>query len=362
MARDHRDDEYDDRDDRPRRRDDRDDEDRPRRRRADDGPPTKQASVLGILALIGGIVSVPVSFIPCCGWVAGTIGGLISLTLGIIGLIQASGSNGRIGKGLPLAGTILGAGAILITILWMLFFTVLAATAPTTPGGGGATGTPVSPSDPITASVPAADLVQEFKDNEAAADAKYKGKVLEVTGRVKKVADLGGDTDISVELDGVNLASVNCKFATSQRAAVADLTTGTPVTVRGRCGGLVVFDIALNDCILMPERTGKGAKKITAEKLRKEADKDLTAATKKYGDQPVEVSGQVTGIDRTDPGVVVVGLGVGMRGDVQCVFPVKNAGGLARVKEGQQLTVRGTCVLDEDAASIVTVKDCTLVK
>lgn len=251
MARD-RDDDRDDRDDdRPRRRDRddddrprrdrdddrprrRDDEDRPRRRdRRDDGPPAKQASVLGILALIGGIPSVLVNFIPCCGWVAGTVGGLVALTLGIIGLVQANGSNGRIGKGLPLAGTILGGAAVLISILWVIFFTVIAATAPTTPGGS--TGTPISPSDPIAASVPAAALVQEFKDNEPAADVKYKGKVIEVTGRVKQVNDFGGVSDISVELDGVNLASVDCNFSSNQRAAVSGLTTGSTVTVRGRC-------------------------------------------------------------------------------------------------------------------------------
>lgn len=390
MARD-RDDDRDDRDDdRPRRRD-RDDDDRPRRdrdedrprrrRRDDDHPPIKQASVLGILALIGGIPSVLVNFIPCCGWVAGTVGGLVALTLGIIGLVQANGSNGRIGKGLPLAGTILGGAAVLISILWVIFFTVLAATAPTTPGGS--TGTPVSPSDPIAASVPATDLVQEFKDNEPAADVKYKGKVIEVTGRVKQVSDFGGVSDISVELDGVNLASVDCTFSSTQRAAVSGLTTGSTVTVRGRCAGLVVFDVALNDCIVMPAGpskpsgttatdtkatgttptgtkpgTGAGVSKLTTADLAKAFDDDEDAAHQKYMGKVIEVSGAVYKMDTDQPEVWYVTLGK-EKMVVECQFKT-GAPGVRALKLKAGVTIRGKCEGIE--GGLFVLKDCTLVK
>lgn len=364
MARDRRDEEYDDRDDRddrPRGRDD--DEDRPRRRRRDDdGPPTKQASVLGILALIGGIPSVLVTFIPCCGWVAGVVGGLIVLTLGIIGLVQASGSNGRIGKGLPLAGTILGAAAVLFSFLWMLFFTVLAATTPTTPAATGAvSGDPVSATEPVDARVTAEEITKEFAAGRDAADAKYTGKVIEVTGVIHNVDVNDRLISNKVFLDSPGGATVQCDFGEGRKPEVQELQKGQTVVIRGRYKGRILGDPQLKDCIVMPGGTGKGVRKVTAEKLRKEADEDLAAATKKYGDQPVEVSGQVAGIDRTTPDEVVVGVGEGMRGDVLCVFAAK-AAGLTALKVGQQVRIRGTCIMDEGAVSIVTLKDCTLVK
>ncbi len=400
MARD-RDDDRDDRDDdRPRRRDreddDRDrprrdrDDDRPRRRdRRDDGPPTKQASVLGILSLVGGIPSVAVTFVPCCGWVFGIIGGVIVLTLGVIGLVLAKGSNGRVGSGLPLAGTILGAVAILISLLWLVFFTVIAASTPPTTLGG-RTGTPVSPTDPISTSVTAADLVKEFKDNEPAADAKYKGKVIEVTGRVKLVSDLDGVNDISVELDGVNLASVDCHFPSGQRAAVSGLTPGTTVTVRGRCAGLVVFDIDLNDCLLMPggpskpsgttptsgkatptgtkptgatkPEGGANAMKVTAAELAKAYGDDEEAADKKYKGKVLEVTGKVYRnklyVQPENPAICFGQKDLTL--EVECRVSEKVKSDLALVNLGDAITFRGKCVgLDDD---LVILEDCTVVK
>ncbi len=381
--RDNRDNRDDRNDDRPRR--DRDDDrprrsrndDRPRRRDRDDtGPPAKQASVLGILALVGGIPSVAVTFVPCCGWVFGIIGGVVVLTLGVIGLVLAKGSNGRVGSGLPLAGTILGAVAILISLLWLLLFTVLAATTPTTPGGS--TGSPVSPSDPVAASLPAADLVAEFKNNEPAADAKYKGKVVEVTGRVKLVSDLGGVSDISVELDGVNLASVDCHFASTQRAAVSGLTPGTTVTVRGRCAGLVVFDVELNDCIVMPggpskpsgttptsgkatptgPKPGAGANAVKAADLAKAFADDEDAADTKYKDKVIEVTGPIYRMKLlgTDTPSIVLG----EKGkEVVCLIGADEKREALSYTFGKVLTYRGKCVgLD----GTVTLEDCKLVK
>lgn len=370
MAR-YRDDDRDDYDDHPRRRDDDegsrpsrrssrddDDEDRPRRRsrRYDDGPPPKQASVLGILALIGGIPSVAVTFIPCCGWVFGIIGGVITLLLGVIGLVTAKGSQGRIGTGMPLAGTILGGIALLLSIAWLIFFTVLAATAPTTPVGT------VSTTDPIVASVTAADLTKEFKDNEVAANNKYKGKVVEVTGKVKRVTDTGGFSDITVELDGANFTSVECNFDDSLRSSVANLTVGSTVTIRGRCDGLS-FNLSLDDCIVMPggptkTPTANTPIVVTADALAKEFRDDPKAANAKYNGKLVELTGTSAAVTTNPDGQTIINMNPNAA--FGCSVVVADVPAAKKLKPGATVTVRGTC--DDDGFGVVKFKDCTLVK
>jgi len=374
MARDRDDDRYDGEDDRPRRRPRRDedrDDDRPRGRdRRDDArPQSKQTSVLGVLALIGGIPSVAVTFIPCCGWMFGIPAGVVTLTLGIIGLVLAKGSQGRVGTGLPLAGTILGGAAVVISVAWVLFFTVLAATAPTVPSSS-STGNAVSPSDPVTVSLTPLELTKQYTDNKTVADALYQGKVVEVTGKVKSVSDTGEDSDLRVKLDGFNFVDVDCQFNSGQRSSVSNLSVGSTVTIRGRCAGTVVFDVVLNDCIVMPDGPNRpagggnkgpdaGAVKVTAGVLAKAFKDNAAAADAKYGDKSVEVSGPVFATDLTDPDNQIVFLGQKGK-DVECRFGKESLKGQAAITTGKQVTVRGKCQGNDD--SPVVLEDCKLVK
>jgi formyltetrahydrofolate synthetase len=83
--------------------------------------------------------------------------------------------------------------------------------------------------------VEAAQLLADFESNEAAADLKYKGKSLQVTGHVAKVdTELFNKDQYVVRLDDggpYSILSVNCNgiSATQAAAVVADST----ITVRG---------------------------------------------------------------------------------------------------------------------------------
>lgn len=83
--------------------------------------------------------------------------------------------------------------------------------------------------------VDAAQLLADFKGNEAAADAKYKGKVLQVTGSVDKVDTEFLDKDqYIVRLDGGDQYSflhVNCSDVPAAKAAT--LVPESTITVRG---------------------------------------------------------------------------------------------------------------------------------
>jgi hypothetical protein len=94
---------------------------------------------------------------------------------------------------------------------------------------------PVKAAAPEVVQVEAAQLLADFESNEAAADLKYKGKSLQVTGHVAKVdTELFNKDQYVVRLDDggqYSILSVNCNGITATQAAavVADST----ITVRG---------------------------------------------------------------------------------------------------------------------------------
>lgn len=366
MARDRDDDRRDEDEDRPRRSPRRDnDDDRPQRRSSRDSEGSsssaKKLNVCGLIGLILGIPSLIVTFFPCCGWFA-LPGVIASLVLGIVGMVLAKGSHGRMGGGLAIASLVLGAIGLLISIVWLVFFSVAAVTAPTIPGGS--TGTPVSSTDPVAASVTALELSKEYKDNEDAANTKYRGKVVEVTGKVKNASDT------KVELEGFNFADVDCNFDSSQRASVSNLKVGSTVTIRGRCAGEVIFDVELNDCIVMPggpnkpvdgvnKGAGDGALKVTAGVLAKAFTDNLVGANAKYGDKQVEVTGVVHSVDVDDPDSPTVFFGQQTK-DIECRFGKGSLKPQSGVIPGKTVTIRGKCVGNDDGP--VVLEDCTLVK
>lgn len=88
---------------------------------------------------------------------------------------------------------------------------------------------------PEVMQVEAGQLLADFKGNEAAADAKYKGKVLQVTGFVDKVDTEFLDKDqYVVQVDNGDKYSfihVNCNDVGAARAAA--IAPESAITVRG---------------------------------------------------------------------------------------------------------------------------------
>lgn len=100
--------------------------------------------------------------------------------------------------------------------------------------------------------VKAPDLTKEYNENELAADGKYKGKLLSVSGKVSEIAETFGT--ISVDLEGhkesgINLLSVKCSFDDSQKEAVSKLKKGQQATVIGRGDGKTAnLYVGLKEC------------------------------------------------------------------------------------------------------------------
>lgn len=102
-------------------------------------------------------------------------------------------------------------------------------------GGGGAS----------TIKVQASDMIREYKSNEAAANAKYQGKTVDVSGTIKRI------TQDFVELEGwgdFELVTVDCHF---DRSVLAQFRPGRQVTVGGTCEEATPFAVNIRDCTVI---------------------------------------------------------------------------------------------------------------
>jgi len=93
-------------------------------------------------------------------------------------------------------------------------------------------------------------LVSAYDSNEVAADERYKGKLLIVTGTVENVAkDILGNLYVVLR-GGHIIRSVQCYFGDEHTEELANLSKGSRVRIKGRCDGLLM-NVLLKDCALV---------------------------------------------------------------------------------------------------------------
>lgn len=100
--------------------------------------------------------------------------------------------------------------------------------------------------------VTAGQLLDEYDANEVAADMKYKGKLIAVTGYVQNI------TNSSTDEPGVWLApsqvwaffTVDCYFRIIHQPQVAQLREGQLITIVGVCHGEGFFSVELKECYI----------------------------------------------------------------------------------------------------------------
>jgi hypothetical protein len=109
---------------------------------------------------------------------------------------------------------------------------------------------PVQKLDSVTAdaTISAPDLVAAFETDEAAANALYLDKVVQVSGKVASATkDESGDVKLTLET-GSPLSGVMCELDMSASTARADFQTGEEVTFKGSCTGFL-SDVVLVRCV-----------------------------------------------------------------------------------------------------------------
>lgn len=91
-------------------------------------------------------------------------------------------------------------------------------------------------------------LVSEYDLDEKKANAKYLGKIVEVSGIVsEKTKDRTGNYNVT--LQGPDLAGIGCEFENKVQDKLASLKEGQEVKIKGICTG-VLMDVVLVDCVI----------------------------------------------------------------------------------------------------------------
>lgn len=102
--------------------------------------------------------------------------------------------------------------------------------------------------------VSAIDIAKEYKDNEVAAEAKYKGKKVEISGIINSIGKDVLDDVYIVLSNGDEYAIINnvqCYFKDKEQISkVADLQKGQEVTLIGTVNSSIAGTVMIKDCYI----------------------------------------------------------------------------------------------------------------
>lgn len=199
--------------------------------------------VLGIISIVLGVIGSILSLIPCCGLFFGMPLGGIGLLLAVIGVIVALVS--KQGMVLPIVGALLSVLSLLIGLAWIGFGVyagneankqaeadrkaVREAAAPTT--------------------ITAVELGKKYTENGVSADTKYKNQILEVSGEVVSVDDIGIYTTVRLKTDDVT-RPIMCNFDKDQSGQALALKAGKQATIRGKFEGQLLNQLTMRYCVV----------------------------------------------------------------------------------------------------------------
>ena len=95
-------------------------------------------------------------------------------------------------------------------------------------------------------------ISKEYSENEVSADAKYKGKIIEVSGKVTGVDNGITDNEMIVRLsDGeYDFSGLMCYMKESEKDKVLTLKKGNQVTLIGKGDSATIGSPILRDCFV----------------------------------------------------------------------------------------------------------------
>jgi hypothetical protein len=194
----------------------------------------------------------------------------------------------------------------------------------------------------------AGSFVTEFIANREAADAKYRGKRVEITGEVLSV--LGGKQAIvnfpfvkKTPEDAIGVC-VAAKLRSDNRQKGLMLSEKQKVKITGNYeGDLVGYMVSLSECIV-EEISKSELMAVNAEDMAKEFIADFQTATAKYQGKDVVIAGKIDELlDGMVPAVKLHG-----HGDLAVSIYMGGAE-VESLKKGQSVRLRGRFLLAEVA-------------
>lgn len=98
-----------------------------------------------------------------------------------------------------------------------------------------------------TATLTAAQLMSEYTADETAANGKYLGQTIAVSGKVKEATDEGGILKVMLDADDENFG-VYCVLDSAFQHPRRVFPVGESVTLKGKCDG-INLDVQLSRCV-----------------------------------------------------------------------------------------------------------------
>lgn len=220
--------------------------------------------------------------------------------------------------------------------------------------------------------ITANELLSAFNKNEVAAEEKYTGKNVRVTGVISDInsADSWSSANVLFETDGL-LHDVQCNFDSNNAPALTYLKIGQTVTIEGVCGKIQTFNLIIKSCKVIKtvtevqtsvETTQTPCIEITASELWNEFDKNEVAAEQTYTGKTVRITGVVNNINSSSTLIsanVLLECGTYYR-SIQCNFYAENEASLANLSIGQTVTIEGIC--GKIAITNIMVESCKIVE
>ena len=135
-------------------------------------------------------------------------------------------------------------------VTWMMMLNKPAAPAATQPAAPAKQVAVVLDGPAVEAD--ANDMINLYKEKLEEAEAKYNGKIVDVTGSISAKLDSNFDGTRAIALEGgiQRFAGVRCVLKEANYFQLGDVERGESVTIRGRCEGLT-SDVILRDCAVI---------------------------------------------------------------------------------------------------------------
>jgi tRNA_anti-like len=192
---------------------------------------------------------------------------------------------------------------------------------------------------PETIKIDPETFAAEVTKDAKAATAKYKGKLIELAGRIAGIQrNASGEVFLSLPSKSAGVLGVTC-FVKKDQNVFGKVVKGQKVIVRGRYPDQQ-FGVQLLECEII-KKGESPALTYTAEDFAKEWAKDKEAAAKKWKDKPIIVSGLIIESKGNDVGAVNIYLKAPDKKRVDCGFTAFEKDLATKLVTGQEVTVVG---------------------
>lgn len=215
--------------------------------------------------------------------------------------------------------------------------------------GGGGDGPDLSSKQPDFTLTSVA-LSEEVKKNDTAATEKYKGKVIEITGKVVG-AGKNASKDPFLRLEGAKGDIMGVMVFTQDKAPWGKATPGQTVTIKGNWPEIAFGASLINGHIVKVE--GEKAPTLTAAELAKEYEGNREETTKKYDEKFLILKGEIESKEANEAGAVTLIFKTPeSKVKVKCSFTAFDKEETEKLNEGQTVTVLGQYTLNLDESEV----------